>query len=137
MPSSHFRKIPSIIGILDYLGNVRSILDVGAGYGKYGIILREHMDIRKGRFHRKDWLTTIDAVEPNNLNILNPQPYNTIYTEPIQDLLTSISEYDLIILSDVIEYIDKDQNIIFCLSRIMNYIILVRPCNSKKKNKWL
>ena len=108
MPTSHYRKIPSIIGIADKLENIRSVLDVGAGFGKYGMILREHLDIRKGRLDRDKWLVQIDAVEPANVGLLNKQPYNDIYLEPIQDLLTSLGEYDLVVLADVLEYMEKD-----------------------------
>ncbi len=107
MPTSHFRKIPSVVGIVDKLENVRSVLDVGAGFGKYGMIFREHLDIRKGRLDRDKWLVQIDAVEPSNVTLLSKAPYDNIYLEPIQDLLTSLGEYDLIIIADVLEYMEK------------------------------
>ena len=108
MPTSHFRKIPSVVGIVDSLEGVRSVLDVGAGFGKYGMIFREHLDIRKGRLDRDDWLVQIDAVEPSNVTLLSKAPYNDVYLEPIQDLITSLGEYDLVVLADVLEYLDKD-----------------------------
>ena len=108
MPTSHFRKIPSVVGIVDFLENVRTVLDVGAGFGKYGLILREHLDIRKGRLDRDKWQVKIDAVEPSHTTLLSKAPYNDVYLEPIQDLITSLGEYDLIILADILEYLEKD-----------------------------
>ena len=107
MSTSHFRKIPYIVGIVDKLENVRAVLDVGAGFGKYGVIFREHLDIRKGRLDRDKWLVQIDAVEPSNVTLLTKAPYDNVYLEPIQDLLTSLGEYDLIIMADVLEYMEK------------------------------
>jgi len=106
MHTSHFRKIPAIMGILNYLNDPKSILDIGAGFGKYGLLFREHLDIRKGRLDSDSWKTTIDAVEPSYK--LTHQAYNSFYTDHIEDLISSLGEYDLILLADVLEYMDKD-----------------------------
>lgn len=113
MSASHFRKIPSIMGILDYLNDVKSILDIGAGFGKYGVILREHMDIRKGRLKPSSWKTTIDCVESSKPIVPGIYDiYNHLFEGPIETFLESNSveklpSYDLILLADMIEYLDK------------------------------
>lgn len=112
---SHFRKVPAVLGILDKLSDVRSVLDVGAGYGKYGVLLREHLDIRKGRLDRANWRAKIDAVEPN-LPILCRNPYDKIYPNDIKDIFQSLGEYDLILIADVLEYMDKKSGLSVLLS---------------------
>ena len=46
MPASHYRKIDAIMCRVEEVKDVKSILDVGIGFGKYGVILRERFDVR-------------------------------------------------------------------------------------------
>ena len=50
MPVSSIDKIPAVMSIFKYDRVVKSVLDVGSGFGKYGFLTREYLDIRKKRY---------------------------------------------------------------------------------------
>lgn len=88
--------------------NVESILDIGAGAGKYGNICRHIPSIK-----------SIDAVEPTFKYVedysLN-QIYTKVYNETIQDFIINncIKRYDVVIFGDVLEH--------FFRSEVIDYI---------------
>ena len=62
-----------------------SVIDLGCGTGKYGFLLREHLDLAAGRLGRDQWLVRIDAVEG--------------YAPYVTELHRTI--YDEIVVSDI------------------------------------
>jgi hypothetical protein len=69
------------------------ILDVGAGWGKYGWLLR-------GYYHR------VDAVEVWKES-LDPEPYKDIIIGDICDVAADLPAYDVMIFGDVFEHIER------------------------------
>ena len=43
--------------------NPRSVLDVGVGFGKWGFLCREYLDVFNGRHFREDWKIRIIGIE--------------------------------------------------------------------------
>lgn len=125
MYDSLYRKIPALMGILDLMSSVDSVLDVGCGFGKYGYLLREHLDIRKGNILPHQWSVKIDAVDKaeNLSEIVQHSVYNEVYNRNIKDLLPELGRYDLILLADVIEYLEKD------LARKLLSVLFESHCN--------
>ena len=41
----------------------RSILDVGCGFGKYGMLLREYLDVWHERYDKERWQVRIVGIE--------------------------------------------------------------------------
>lgn len=101
------------MGIFDRLGRVHSILDIGAGFGKYGVLLRDHLDIRKKRYHRKTWQHRIDAIEiwPDYINPIHQHVYNCIFANDAMATLRLIEGYDVIFLIEVLEHMPKERGI--------------------------
>ena len=108
-------------------GHVKTVFDVGAGAGTYSKITHETAD------EVKQWQPTIKEdlkvdcsevfkpyVSKYNLGII----YNNIYQDDIENILDSIGNYDLIIMGDVLEHMEKDKAI-----RVFNAL--------KKKCKFL
>jgi len=62
MPSSQIANISTITGWIAEI-QPASILDVGVGFGKYGVLAREYTDVRAGRYRRGEWKVTIDGIE--------------------------------------------------------------------------
>lgn len=54
MPTSNLELAPRIVRLVETADPHRSILDVGPGYGKYGILLREYLNRKPER---------LDAIE--------------------------------------------------------------------------
>ena len=86
-----------------------SILDVGVGFGKWGFLFREALDVKRGRLGREDWDVVIDGVEVFEQYIQPHQRflYDTIHVGDICELVSTLGTYDLVFMSDVLEHIDK------------------------------
>lgn len=85
--------------------NVESVLDVGAGAGKYGNICRHIPSIK-----------AINAVEPTSKYVEDyslHQIYTNVYNETIQDFIINncTSRYDVVIFGDVLEHFFRSQAI--------------------------
>jgi len=93
--SEHW-QIPHVINILLRL-QPRSILDLGTGYGKFGVLSREYL--------KPERLDGIDAYKPRY------DVYDHFYMGDLRDLDTLLPadsfRYDLALLIEVIEHLDK------------------------------
>jgi hypothetical protein len=89
-----------------------SILDIGTGFGKYGVLCREYLELWDGRHDYSQFLRRIDGVEVfgDYITPLHKFVYNNIYINDIMEVLDKIeSRYDLVLLIDVLEHFDKHQ----------------------------
>jgi len=89
----------------------KSVLDVGCGFGKWGYLCREYLDVFPGRPYKHQWTTRIDAIEFFEPYIMEHQRflYSNIMIGDVRDLCKQIDNYDLIIAGDVIEHMFKDE----------------------------
>ena len=90
-----------------------SVLDVGSGFGKYGVLCREYLELWDGRQEYK-FIRRIDGVEvfENYITPLHKFIYNNIYTENIIDLVKKLDyTYDLVLLIDVLEHFSKEEGV--------------------------
>ncbi len=62
MPSSQHYHISKIMDLIIAL-KPKSVLDIGAGYGKYGVLCREYLELWDGRQNYHERLRRIDSVE--------------------------------------------------------------------------
>ena len=76
MPQGDVYNIPWVIKLLSKI-DPSSILDIGIGNGSYGFLIRQYLDIAKGRLSRDEWELMIDGIEvfpdyknPANLSAL-------------------------------------------------------------------
>lgn len=111
MPSSTPSAIEVVIGIAWRLGP-KSVVDLGVGYGKYGVLFREYLELK----HQPDRLVDsarsvrIDGVEGYGpyLGPLQRATYDELYVENILDFLKRGQHYDLVFLGDVLEHFEKN-----------------------------
>jgi hypothetical protein len=99
----------------------RRVLDIGAGFGKYGVLLREYLD------PTPDVVDGVEAwepyIRPHRLNGI----YRRLYSCPAQDIdPDTLAGYDLVVMGDVIEHIDKAIAIEF-LDRCPGWIVIATP----------
>lgn len=116
MPSGNPENIPIAVHLLWDLAPLH-VLNLGAGYGKYGVLFREYLELRHARGGREwpgsevrvDRVARIDAVEgfASYIGELHKIVYDNIYIENILDFIKREWEYDFIFLCDVLEHIDK------------------------------
>lgn len=109
MPVSHFGIISSVLSRTDKVKNIESILDVGIGFGKYGVLLRERYDVRFKRCRRENWKVRIDGVEiyKDYITPMHEYVYSKIYIDHIHSLLDKLRRYDVILALEVLEHMEK------------------------------
>ena len=109
MPTSDFHNISTVVGVISQLAP-RRVLDVGCGFGKYGVLIREYLDVWHERLARSDWqleLVGIEAWEQYR-NPIHDFVYNQVHNGEASKVLPTLGEFDLILIADVIEHFEKD-----------------------------
>jgi len=98
MPTSEFRQIPHVLEVLAR-ERPRTVLDVGAGYGKYGFLAREFADAER-----------VDAID-----VTTPRfaAYDHVWLGDLRQLdrllPADVPVYDLALFIDVIEHFEKPE----------------------------
>lgn len=110
MPTSYHGYISEVVEIVRR-AKPKSVLDIGIGFGKWGHLFREYLDVMNGRVFKKEWQVRIDGVEIFEPYIMEHQQhiYSNIYLGDIVKVIDNLPGYDLIFTSDVIEHIEKDK----------------------------
>ena len=109
MPTSSFDHVSSVMHIVER-AQPESILDVGIGFGKWGILCREMLEAKHGRLQPSEWRLRIDGIEIHEgyENPLWHLAYGHVFRGDATRLVDDLDHYDLIIVADVIEHLDKD-----------------------------
>jgi SAM-dependent methyltransferase len=96
MPTSEHQQIPRVCDVL-VAEKPATVLDVGAGYGKYGLLAREF-----------GGATRVDAIDVNPPRF---QVYDHVYLGDLREIDTLLPKdapfYDLALFIDVIEHLEK------------------------------
>jgi SAM-dependent methyltransferase len=90
----------------------RSVLDVGIGFGLWGHLLRQYLDVWSGRIYPAQWTTRIDGIEidPRRIQAHARLLYSQIHVGDMRELvpaLTAATTYDVILFGDVLEHLEK------------------------------
>jgi SAM-dependent methyltransferase len=98
MPTSEYRQIPQVLDVIAR-ERPRTVLDVGAGYGKYGFLAREFGDAER--------VDAIDVTEPRF------KAYDHVWLGDLREierlLPADAPRYDLALFIDVIEHLEKPE----------------------------
>jgi len=131
MGTSNWQNISYNIELVKKL-NPKSILDIGVGFGRWGILFREFLEIWGDSNYTGKWNRSIDGVEifPEYIKEYHKYFYDTIYIENAADFIkTTQMKYDLINCGDVIEHFKKSDARIFiddCLNK-SKYVLINIP----------
>jgi len=108
MPVSDYHQISDVLHIVEQ-ASPNSVLDVGVGFGKWGLLCREVLEIYKERVQPESWTITIDGIEIHEpyRNPLWTLAYDEIHIGDAFQTLDGLGRYDLILCCDVIEHFDK------------------------------
>jgi hypothetical protein len=108
MPVSDYRQISEVLHMVVQIRPKR-ILDVGIGFGKWGVLCREVLDISGGRLRPDDWQTTIEGIEifQQYQNKIWEFAYDNVQIGNALQLIDTAARYDLILVCDVLEHFDK------------------------------
>lgn len=126
MPSSALAVAPYLIHeVWKVRDEARRVVDVGAGFGKYGSLLREYVWGLEGDFER------LDAIEVHR-PYYTPERYaqynKTIFADCLSLSREDWQAWDLVFMSDVLEHIRKEEAIEL-FERIPGYIVVCTPEN--------
>jgi 2-polyprenyl-3-methyl-5-hydroxy-6-metoxy-1,4-benzoquinol methylase len=108
--TSNPNTIPIVVSYLKAHPELKSVLDIGVGYGKYGFLIREYLETHHGRFKKGEFKIRVDGVEPfQEMLTFQYQIYDNIYLKPIQQLEVQKGQYDLILWIDILEHMEPEE----------------------------
>ena len=141
MPISHQKNIFSTLNLVDDIYKrvgISSVLDIGAGFGKYGYLIRERLDIRFLRYDKLTWKTQIDCVEPYvpYISPVHRYIYNVRYTTKIEEIIDVLPSYDIVLMIDCLEHLEKSvgKELLPKLDAITNKLLILSFPNIYKAN---
>ena len=109
MGTSNWQNISYNIELIRKL-NPKTILDVGVGFGRWGILFREFLEIWESGNYNGKWERIIDGIEifPAYIQDYHKFFYNEITIgDALEVLEKSKRHYDLINFGDIIEHFTK------------------------------
>jgi 2-polyprenyl-3-methyl-5-hydroxy-6-metoxy-1,4-benzoquinol methylase len=113
MPSSRAELIPEIIRRVRAI-KPASVLDVGFGFGKYGFLLREYLDVLAAEnspelYQRCRWRTRMDGIEAHRDYYHGALEwiYDAVFWGNAIDVLPLLESYDVILIASVLEHLEK------------------------------
>jgi len=122
---------------------IRSILDVGVGWGKYGLLMREYLSQLDIMLDRENWKLRVDGIEiyPNYIKKHTENIYDDIFLTDIRDfsknpkIWTDNPRWDLILMVDIIEHLSKEEGM-EVLNNLLPYakwILITTPLEMEKQ----
>jgi len=125
---------PTLIPIFyKWIYNIRPkrVLDVGCGFGKFGFICRDILEICTGqRYKKSEWKTKVDALEIFEPFVRTPMHEYLYDNIIVGDARTHYyDDYDLIIMGDVLEHMEKDEalNLVRIVRNHCRWLIIQTP----------
>lgn len=117
------------------------ILDVGAGFGKWGFLIRDSFDVMSFQnFKKEDWKLDITAIEPfpKCITSIQEQIYNNIIKKDFFDCIDGLGQFDLVVFGDVIEHFEKEKGyeVLEKLFEHTNNIIVSTPNGFLPQGAW-
>ncbi len=91
----------------------RRVLDIGVGFGLYGALCRQILDIADGRYERAEWQAQIRGIE-NYADYRNPlwdYCYDSVVIGDARRLLPQLGRVELVLCCDVIEHFSKSDGL--------------------------
>jgi hypothetical protein len=89
----------------------KSILDIGIGFGRWGILSREFLEVWNEKMTPDQWEVKLDGIEAfaPQIQKYHSYFYTNIYIGDAFDLIPKLGKYDLIILGDVLEHFTPER----------------------------
>ena len=110
MGTSNLQHIPYMAELFR-LVEPQKILDIGVGFGRWGIVAHEFLDVWYDKVNPLDWTLKIDGIEAFEPNIQDYHKhfYNNIFLGDAKEKIYELDDdYDLMIFGDVLEHFTKE-----------------------------
>lgn len=135
MPTSKLSAaLPVILALQEAVAGKTSfsMLDVGPGLGKYGLLAREYL-------HGVDQLDAVE-VESRYITPTLWEIYDCVHGNDIRDWSTdALSNYDVVLMADVIEHMPKEDGLAL-IDRIPGPAVMTTPSvwfqNPESEDGW-
>lgn len=119
MPSSALAVVPTVLNHMVAL-DPSSVLDVGPGFGKYGVLFREYCPRHPIMVGVEAWEPYVEAHRLRGI-------YDQLHVGDVLDLDdVTLNACDVVYLGDVIEHLDKDAAL-GLLQRIRGPVVINTP----------
>lgn len=119
MPTSALAVVPTVLNHMVAL-DPSSILDVGAGFGKYGVLFREYCP-------KHPTMVGVEAWEPYVADHRLRGIYDHLHVGDVLDLDDyTLNSTDVVFMGDVIEHLEKDRALEL-LTRIHRPMVINTP----------
>lgn len=130
MATSHFHQIPTMLRYVEML-SPGSILDIGAGTGKWGVLCRDRLEYLEGRIGRASWVTRIYGIELHE-GYKNPvweHCYDGFWVGDALDVLGEVPDVELVLLGDVLSFMTKERGweLLARLAKKSRYLLIATP----------
>jgi len=137
MGTSNWQNISYNIDLVKKL-DPKSILDIGVGFGRWGILFREFLEIWGERNYSGEWKRIIDGVEifPGYIKDYHKYFYSNIYNEDALEFIKKTDKnYDLINCGDVLEHFSKTdaQEFVSVAMKKSRYLLINIPIGKNWK----
>ena len=141
MPTSYHQAISYVVSQV-VAAAPRSVLDIGVGFGKYGVLLREALEVAFGRYSKSAWQTRLDGVEAfvGYRNPIHEFVYDKIWYQDIRTALEELPDYDVILLVDVLEHFSKAEGVALLralLSLARKFVLVSTPLYPDRQSSYL
>lgn len=133
MPTSSSYILTPVVSFTGWLGP-QSVLDVGCGYGQWGMLLRQHIDypweIHAGTPH---WNRRIDGIEAweSYRNPLWDFAYDKVVVEEATSFLSTVGSdtYGLALCVEVLEHmtVQEGRELLDNLKRVSEHVLVTTP----------
>lgn len=123
MPTSNLHLAPYIIsdaGQSPPRDRPKRVLDIGPGFGKYGVLIREYWNTKP------EALDALEAWEPYVTPMMKAIYDEVIIGRAEEQGQSFFSKYDLILMIDVLEHIEKEAALDM-LWRMKNRVLICTP----------
>lgn len=129
MPVSDYHNYSDILHIVEQI-KPRRILDIGIGFGIWGVLMRQLLEMYEGRWP-KQWNITLEGLEiyEKFRNPLWDYAYDKVVIGDAYGLLDNMGHYDLILACDVIEHFEKSRGrkLLEEMIQHADFVILTTP----------
>jgi hypothetical protein len=131
MPTSDPYNISPLMSVVINL-KPKSILDIGCGFGKYGVLFREYLDIWDERYLKDQWQCRIVGVEAfaEYRNPIWDYVYQDVIVGRAQEAVPPLpGPFDLVLISDMIEHLEmaEAKSLVQCCLDKCSVLIVTTP----------